>query len=63
MENGRLDLRKQIENLNREISERDGKIENLNAENERLSITLEGIRSSYDLQGLVISFFLLKSFT
>ena len=56
MESGRLNLEKEIQNLRKEILERDEKIENLNAENDRLSISLEGIRSSYDLQGLVCSF-------
>ena len=55
MESGRLDLQQEIQNLKKDILERDEKIENLNAENERLSISLEGIRSSYDLQGLVNS--------
>ena len=61
MESGRLDLQQEIQNLKKEISERDEKIENLNAENERLSISLEGIRSSYDLQGLV-NFITLNNF-
>ena len=39
--------------MNKQISEKDGKITDLSAENERLNITLEGIRSSFDLQGLV----------
>ena len=42
-----------MENLKKELAERDAKIEGLNAENEKLSISLEGIRSSYDLQGMV----------
>lgn len=52
MESSRLNFEKEIQNLKKEILERDEKIENLNAENDRLSTSLEGIRSSYDLQGL-----------
>ena len=48
-----MDLNDEIARLNGQVSECEGKIERLNSENERLSITLEGIRSSFDLQGLV----------
>lgn len=53
LEDSRLDLNQLIEQLNKQISEKDGKITDLSAENERLNITLEGIRSSFDLQGMV----------
>ncbi|XP_065065519.1 golgin subfamily B member 1-like isoform X1 [Rhopilema esculentum] len=52
LEDSRMDLNDEIARLNGQISECEGKIDRLNSENERLSITLEGIRSSFDLQGL-----------